>query len=470
MVWGQEFFEKLVDLLNLSTTLPRSTIAKQSKTLFSSNFSEMIKTLNPSDPLEVIILENSENSENSENPKPSNLPFPGLPLGHSTYYIINSNQIQNFHYPFENSMKMNKAISGFSFFQLLLGVKFPLKVGENLAAVILPGPEFQEPRFPIHFKVTGEGQVQAVLGKCGDEEIVKYNENDFILFFHEHCEEGPQVWMLGFDLEFDYEIEMNIDIVGMIISMLRDLRLHVFTVMFYFEMIEMMAEYEKKFALNDFFMQKTGVPKEVCISFTISAVFLMQFGQRFRNLAMGYLVGFVSDEKIGYKVLDLMFLVCVGFALKTLFGLLFKLLEKMNEKLRRFDKICLALVPLFYFFPWPCLLLALVVSDVSKDTFKVAFIAVLAVLPQNIGWHIAFFTHGIQEFDLYALPVFVFVIVGRFSKVKYRGEVAISCFVLGIFVHDHLFKVAILFEGFCVLASIRHAAKFIKKSFRIKEN
>lgn len=100
-----------------------------------------------------------------------------------------------------------------------------LKIPEHTYAVhVTPGPEFFNPRYPLHLTVHGEGQIRAVFAQCASEQIIKYNEHDFILYFNEVCPQGPDIWLIGFDTEFPYNLELRVDWPGRLILMFRDFR------------------------------------------------------------------------------------------------------------------------------------------------------------------------------------------------------------------------------------------------------
>ena len=466
MVWGQEFFEQLVKVLKICSSSEGSQVISKVRQMFISDFSEFTQKKKVNESQWLVRVDKSTEGGKLGLEK-------GLELHDSVLYIVDEGKLAGFGKDLQKQEFEFKDFD-FSLPRLVIGTKVQVETGKNLGLVFRAGRNLAEPRYPLHIRVIGEGQVQAVLARCGHEEIVKYNENDFVLFFHERCEEGPEIWMMGFDLEYDYEVEIFIDFIGMLVSMVRDFRLHMFTAMFYFIMVEILTGYENRFVQSsEFVIGKIGLPKEVFINYLISFGFMIGFGQDFKNLGMSYLVTFVSDEKIGYGVIDIAFICATGFGLKTIFNVIFEFIVKVNRVVKVIAGswvVTLAVLPLFYYMPWPVMIFLLVSSTAEVNSLKVGFIAAFSVLPQIIGWHIAYLTHGILEFDLNAVPVVIFLLASRISKLDYRGEVAIASFALGIWTHDHLFKVAILFQGLSLISSLRHVIKWFRKSNKRKTN
>ena len=464
MVWGQEFFEKLVKVLKICSSAHGSQVVDKVRQMFVSDFSEFTFKATGKEDLWLVRVDKTDEAGKLGLEK-------GLELHDSVLYIVDKVKLAGFNRDLYKQELIFKDFE-FSLPRLMIGTKVQVETGKNLGLVFKAGRNLAEPRYPLHIRVIGEGQVQAVLARCGHEEIVKYNENDFVLYFHERCEQGPEIWMLGFDLEYDYEVEIFIDFIGMVVSMVRDFRLHMFTAMFYFIMIEILTGYEKKFVQSsEIVIGKIGLPKEVFINYLISFGFMIGFGQDFKNLGMSYLVGFVNDEKIEYGVIDIAFICAAGFGLKTVFNFIFEFVVRVNKVVKGVagSWIGVALVmPLFYYMPWPVLIWLMVSSRAEVSSLKLGFIATFSVLPQIIGWHIAYLTHGIIEFDLNTVPIVIFLLASRVSKVNYRGEVAIASFALGILVHDLLFKVAILFQGICLISSLRHVIKYFRKRYKTK--
>ncbi|CAG9319881.1 unnamed protein product [Blepharisma stoltei] len=109
----------------------------------------------------------------------------------------------------------------------LFGIDYKIKGSDSVATHITPGLDFSQGRYPIRIKSKNDEKFSVIYGKCGIEEIVKYNENDFTFYFNEYCADGPDIWILGYDPEKVYEFEISIDFIGMFIMLSKEFRLTV---------------------------------------------------------------------------------------------------------------------------------------------------------------------------------------------------------------------------------------------------
>lgn len=449
MVWGKEFFEVLGQIVQLTKKVPSSKLISEIKHLVTSEFSLMVQALTNETEATIVKLDKSQKLEKHI----------GLLLGEHIYYIFPGSSIRALPST-SKTQKINVESSNFSFASLLLGVKIPLKVGENLGNYINFGPQFSESRFPLHIKVLGEGQVQAVLAKCGHEEIIKYNENDFILYFHEHCTNGPEIWMLGYDEEFEYTIEVEIDLLASLVSLTRDFRLHIFTAMFYLSLVNLAGKSNTSRFNKQLLWPLHGIIL-VCLYF---------YGRTLRNLTVFEFEYFKADQNINYGVLDLIYIVAAGEGLLFLFSNLSDIVELMSKKLGTLGKATVFILPLMYLYPWPCFLILLITVRRSKVVGKIVFLTFLSLLPQNIGWHIALFTHNIHGSDAMTIAPCLLLILGSHKDIDLSFEILVASIVVGLFCQDFLNRIAFVFQAICLIGSIRIAMQILTKSLKSKKD
>ena len=86
----------------------------------------------------------------------------------------------------------------------MFGIKYDIPEDWGIGLRLLPGESFSSPKFPLRIFIYSDGQTKAVYAQCGNEKYVKTNENEFTLYFHELCPEGPDIWIIGFDPEHTF--------------------------------------------------------------------------------------------------------------------------------------------------------------------------------------------------------------------------------------------------------------------------
>lgn len=122
-----------------------------------------------------------------------------LVLEETYYYKVNTERLQRYYFePTEdgeiNFQVIEKSNDKYSFLvAMLFGYKIEIDGKSMMASFLNLGNEFSQSRFPIRIRVHGEGQIRGAFAKCSHEEIIKNNEHDFILYFHEYCPNGPDI-------------------------------------------------------------------------------------------------------------------------------------------------------------------------------------------------------------------------------------------------------------------------------------
>ena len=292
-----------------------------------------IKSFFQSDISKMILLEENNRQKTvlaSKTPLEFTDKRVGIKLSDFFYYIVpndyksliinNSQEILTQKMDFDTIEKM-------SLFEGFFGIRKKIVFSENLATFIRTGSWFSQTRFPLRINVEGKGRIRAVHAKCGHEEIVKYEENNFVLYFHESCENGPEIWIFGYDTEHEYMLNIKIDILGMLVCMSRDFRLHIFNCAF--------------------FLYLTGLSIYGLYIQIGTAGFFYFFGEFFRSVSYLYLET-PHDQNIEYTVFDIVFLYFMGKGVVCLAKLIFEVLFKISTKFPLHKYLLLTVIPLGY--------------------------------------------------------------------------------------------------------------------------
>lgn len=437
MVWGHEFFEELIKIIQACNHYKGAKLIKKIKGIIQSDISRMVNNMKD-EPVIYIVSSNSSIEFSKEKT--------GIKLGQDYFYMLNegfeTEIIKDNNEKVIQKIVINE-VKRLTLLQAFIGVNLKVPIKENLATLIRLGPDFSTPRMPLRVTVLGEGQSKAMHAHCGHEEIIKYDENDFVLYFHEYCKEGPEIWIFGYDTDFEYILEIKIDILGCLVCLARDFRIHIFACMFFLA-LSCTLPYSKKVYIASFLL-------------------FYVFGSVFRNYPFAEWEK-LHDQEFEYSLIDVAYIICGGRGLYMLLMLLFRFLRRCSKIASLYHKWLLILLPFAYTYPWPVVTIYLLLLGRHKNTHFIALLTVLSMLPQNVGWCIAFFTHNIHEVDAQVVPVILFMISQlMLPKVCMKYELTILSFIVGLFVHDLLYRSVIIFNMLCIWLVAKGIGQLIYK-------
>lgn len=356
-----------------------------------------------------------------------------------------------------------------SFWRSFFTYKWTVNAQDQIGIRIRPGKEFSQPRFPLHIGFYGDGQLKLAYAVCGTEEIVKYNEHDFILYFHEYCEEGPDIWLFGFDREFTYELDLNIDITGTLIVLARDFRCATFSFTLSFGILG--TTDQKRWPL-----------------YVVMALFLYVLGCELRiNGLLG--LDHVHNPHQHFTVIDILFLYCVGigilYVIKEAFNLMRLLAQYIGKVLPLpFCKYSFIIVIFAYSLPWIIVIILTLTSYVAivekpqyKSLLLFSFLSLCLGLPQMLSWFIIFQDHKVIEtlnpHDLVTISSYLFLLftlVCSNRTLRIERELVVLGMYLGTCVYELLYRANLVMALFSLYFSIRlwMPAPLPKKLFHSK--
>ncbi|CAG9311913.1 unnamed protein product [Blepharisma stoltei] len=392
------------------------------------------------------------------------------------YYKINVKAGDSYLYmPTDDSYVLFQFISAisnnYSFMPAaLFGIHNKIEGKTTLATHIHPGKEFSQSRYAIRIKIHSGGQIKGALASCAHEELVKFNETDFTLYFHEYCENGPDIWIFGYDREFNYTLEFKIDIAASLILLARDLKTHVVSAFVFFELFVII---ENLYRINRYYF--LGV-FGACL----------YFGDQF--FRVNGLLGYDEVRDVGLKlgIIDILFIHAMGLGLFAFFRGLFSVLKYISHMLFvRIPKQLLLysflISPLIYYYPWPVMsLFALISLEICyfKPKFYVemlffSFTLFNFTIFKQVGWYIVIQDYGIIEkisiwdaFNIisYLFLVFILAFSQRIPNIKY--DLLFIAFYIGCCAQDILYRINVILGFSCIWLGFRII--FAKKD-KIKE-
>ena len=441
VVWATEFFEKLTSAVKLIVSDQSNLKAKVKDTLECS----VSKMLYHEPIVKLSYIENPEGlielTEPSFVASKSALEFYCLSsqkyyLTHFKHTLVKNkfmykvSQSKCYTKPSELWVQPINEFQEISFFKGFLGQSLYFEQ-EALGVNLSLGPAFSQTRYPI--RIVSEKPLQVVHARCSGEEIIKYNQNDLILYFHEYCQEGPQIWALGVD---SGKIDLNIDILASIVCLARDFRLTVVSYMVMQGLLSLVSDSKLKK------LTYLGVAGALYLGSCFFRVY-------------GFLgLDHVHNPHTHYGLIDILYLFCIGeglfVACKATFYLL-KYLSLVFKKApkRVFECLCLVLV---YFMPWPavCALTLLVYSQSRTINDQVLFVSLLQLiltLPQQISWYVILHDHRILEtlnpydaLNIFPYLLLLFSCVNNNSEVSLKTELLVSACYLGVCTQDLLYR------------------------------
>lgn len=437
MVWGEEFFDKLVGIIKICNTFTGSKAVREVKKNVQSEISKIVATVQGIDEVCVVVKENEIEGN------------VGIVLGGWNYYLIPMGSNGEMCLDGIEYRKTQKVLLGNlkspSFFELLAGTFIDIPPEQAFATRIRLGSELSNPRFPIRI-VISPGRTKAIHAKCGNEEIIKFHEGEFVIYFHEFCENGPEIWIFGSPDSIS-SVFLQIDPMGALICMVRDYRLHIFTSMFFLLLVRI-SEMGKYLQLLIFLSVYLW-------SGQVNSIFYWEDSG-------------VNEE---YSLLSLVFIVGAGRGLCALFYGICRIFEYFSRKLHINQYFLFGLIPIAWYFPWETSIILNLMKLKNQKLLEISLMYQFILLPQHIGHYIAVYTHGIYDSDYQILPAMVLCFSQlHFEKVEIKLECAISGFLIAFFGHGLLYRSVFILQLLCSWLSLKSFLNFLfthlKKSLK----
>ena len=261
----------------------------------------------------------------------------------------------------------------------------------DFAVKLTPGRSFSSYRYPLHVSVSSEfSQIKAVHAKCSSEEIVKFNENDFTLYFNGNCEEGPEIYVLGFDGMHEYEVKLGVNWMGVLVTFTRDFRMNIITASIGWGLISL-SELSTRY--------RVGVVGVTC-------AVVMLFGDRLRVSMWPW--DLVTPAP-ALDVLELVYILLVGRSLSAVVLGMIACAYQVAGLLRVSIPVILQyLFPLLslctlYSYPYPTLLLTVLfrlihdsnTGQIHRPGLLFPFILLISTLPETLGWILVLIDHKV---------------------------------------------------------------------------
>lgn len=381
-----------------------------------------------------------------------------LPHNPSHKYSVKTHTSTNLQIQFISS------VPSFSFLQaLLLGYNIPVSTSQIYIVKLKPGSSFAQSRYPLKISIQGEGQIYAVHSRCGHEDIIKYKYNDFTLFFHEYCEDGPEIYIVGYDTHHNYVIDIRVDIVGILALFARDFRLYIFSWMG----VGLLNDFSKAHIL-------------VCF------VLLSLAGCHFREFG-AFGIDHVHNLHQHFNLIDFGYLYIMGLGLHSVIKIIFKVnYYVIHHWLGKFIKyvpyyIYLGVsIALFYFIPWPAVILLTVASYAYIPKHKhselfFSFFVFFWSLPQCIGWFVIASDHRVIEslnvFDAFNLIPYCgyLVLLYTIQEVpSMKTEFWLCGMYSLLFAHDLLYRINIVMTVFLTEICLRMSYEVFRETHKLK--
>ncbi len=354
-----------------------------------------------------------------------------------------------------------------SFFKAFLaGYHIPVSTSQTYITKLKPGSSFAQSRYPLKIAIQGEGQIYAVHSRCGHEDIIKYKYNDFTLFFHEYCDEGPEIYLVGYDRDSRYVIDIRIDIVGMLALFARDFRLYIFSWMG----VGLLQDFSRVYILASF-------------------ILLSLAGCHFREY--GFLgLDHIHNIHQHFNLIDFGYLYLMGLGLHSVIQILFKLTYYiLHNLLGKFIKYIPYYIYfgvsalLLYFLPWPAIILLTLASYAHISSYKrqalfFSFYVLFCSMPQCIGWFVIASDHKVIEplniYDAFNLLPYIcyLALLYNISETPSMKTEHLLCGMYSIlFAHDLLYRLNIAVTLFLMEICVRMSLQVFRErnKYKIKD-
>jgi PGAP1-like protein len=443
IVSTEELFEKLAYILKSVNKYSSVKLIKNVKKHFQSEISRMISKQNIT--ADIYIITSKQELQFVDDRI-------GMKINGFYHYIVPKSYASLLINKFT---KVNEALvtvydENLNFIHMLIGYNIKLNNINNFAIYIKTGISYSDPRYPLNIQTTNSQKINLAYAKCGDEEIIKHNSSEFTFYFHENCENGPEIWLFGVESEDDTNIEIKIDIIGTIVTMIRDFRLHVFTCMFFLSLV-----YTSSYC---FYIQ------------IITAVCFYFFGYYFSTVSYLYLEP-NRGQGIKYTVFDIIFIYCAGRGLYNFFDIVFYIFQLISSYIKLNKYIPLIILPIGYFYPWGVSLFLIVSCTNHKKMLYISYLCLLSMLPQHAGWYLAYFFHNIHEVDYQVVPAILLVLAQFYlEEVHTEYEVILVTLIIGVMVNDLLYQVVFILQVLCMWLAFKSFLVFCNKKFLKKKN
>ena len=442
LLWGQEFFHYLSELLKLMNKHAGGRLIKEAKKLLQSDISRITEYRDLGDRVYVAA---------SNNRVGFNAGGRGALINGTYYYVVSAEDLEENRKELGSEVRVKELVRHsqreIGWLTLLAGHKIEIKSGLGDAQVlgthIQLSKSLSEPRFPARVTITG-GEVQAVIAKCGKEEIIRLGQEEIIMYFHEYCENGPEVWIFGFEPQRDYVVEIQIDPLGTVICLVRDYRLHMFTCMCFLSLC---------------YLTHISIYLEIAV-----ALIVYTLGSKLRAYSFASWES-TFDLTADYSVFSMIYIFLSGRGLAAGFSFVFEIIAFINRKVSMNKYLSIGILPLAYFFPWEVAWVLVLTSLKDRKHMYIAFITLFALTPEQIGYYISLYSHGIKETDYQVLPVIILVLSQiNLEAVGVKWEIIIAAFLMGTCVHDLHYRGVVIFQALCIWLSFK---SFIIYSYRL---
>ena len=271
------------------------------------------------------------------------------------------------------------------------GVTIARPNSNEFALKMQPGPSFASYRYPLHISILCESsQIKAVHAQCGNEEILKFNENDFTLYFNSHCPSGPSIYLLGFDSLHHYEIRLTIDWLAAMVVFARDFRMHVISTGMGWGLIEA-AELPITWKAS-----LAGLLLATVHTFSVDLRSIWQWDSMPAWTAPG--------------VLELLYIALVGRSLHavlmSMIAGLYRLagLISPHTPLAVFQVWTVVAICGVYWWPWPVVAFSAILTLVydskagerGRQGLQLPYLLFCTSLPELVGWLLVLIDHGVR--------------------------------------------------------------------------
>lgn len=260
----------------------------------------------------------------------------------------------------------------------------------EFALHLLPGPSFSSYRYPLHISIFCESsQIKAVHAQCGTEEILKFNENDFTLYFNSFCPSGPSIYLLGFDSLHHYEVHITVNWLAAMVVFARDFRMHVISMAVGWGLIET--------------AELPAAWKASIAALLLAA--LQTFGASLRAVWPWD----SAPDMLCPDVIELLYIALVGRSLYSVLMSILSWLYRLGGLVSSYIPFAvfqvwtiLALCGV-YWLPWPIVTLSAFLSllydsklgESRRKGLKLPHLLFITSLPEVVGWVLVLSDHGV---------------------------------------------------------------------------